>query len=891
MENSNESRPPRWPIWLLRFFLKASYLEEIEGNLEERFHDNLLAYRKRRAKFEYVRDALLHIRPALMRNWAGQKKLNHISVFSLYIKSAFRILLKNRAYSIINLLGLSVGMGVCLVIFQYTYLELSYDQFHTDHDQIYRVIIEETNGAGHESYPNGIGYGFAPAAMDEIPEITGYLRKERVNRVATVTNPDNKRVFYEEVNDLLFADAGFFELFNFPLLRGNEKSVFNDSYSIVITEKTATKYFGDEDPIGKRLVISGPPSPGEYLVTGVLEDIPLNTHWQFDFLIPIKNYIEYGWGGAVKRNDDWNGFNVINYLKIEATADKLAVINKLNAMIAARRTEEDTRKQVSLQPLKDIYLESGHLSYQGHFDSTGSIRDILIFGIISGFVLLIAWVNYINLSVTQSIQRTKEVGIRKTLGAIRHQLMAQFISESLLLNTLAGALAIGLAFLILPLLSNFLDKPLEMSLVRLPEFWAVFLAFIVLGAIVSGIYPAFLLSGHQPIVSLKPQANSPRTSVFRKGLMVFQFLISFLLITATYLVYEQVSFLKTRELNVDMEKILVIKGPRVVPDKKKGLENFKVFRTEMARHANIEAVTGSLFTPGDFWTRPYRQPGVPGNEAAYSRTFYTTLNFAETYDLEFVAGGPFTREMPDEKVVIINEAAVAAFGFESAEQSINQKLAGKSGGRNERIVGVVKNFHWHSLREAHEPYVIGLYENNLTEHVSIRLNTSDLSNTLTDLRDSFEKFFPGNPFDYYFADSAFNKQYQSEQKFSQLFLFFSILAIFIGCIGLFALVSYNANLRVKEIGIRKVLGAHVSVILVLLSKQYLRLFAVSILLGAPVAWLAGNRWLNHYDTRIPLSLPVFLVPSIVMLLIATLTIAQRTIRTARANPVNALRNE
>lgn len=891
MENNSDPRPPGWPIRLLRLFLNASYLEEIEGNLKERFHDNLQESSRARARIEYIRDALLHMRPTLMRNWAGQKKLNRLSVFNLYIKSAFRMLVKNKAYSIINLLGLSVGMGICLVIFQYTYQELSYDQFHEDHDQIYRVIIEETNSTDRESYPNGIGYGFAPAAMDEIPEITGYLRKGRVNRVATVTNPDSKRVFYEEVNDVLFADASFFELFNFPLLRGNKKTVFNDNYSIVITEETAKKYFGEEDPIGKRLIISGPPSPGEYLVTGVLEEIPPNTHWQFHFLIPIKNYIEYGWGGAVKRNGDWNGFEVINYVKTEANADLNAVKNKLDAMIAAHRTEEDIQKRVALQPLKDIYLKSGHLSYQGYFNSIGSLRDILIFGVISGFVLLIAWVNYINLSITQSIQRAKEVGIRKTLGAIRHQLVAQFISESLLLNAFSAALAMGLAFLLLPLLGNFLGKTLEMSLTQLPEFWVAFALFAGLGAIVSGIYPAFVLSGYRPITALKPQTGHHGTSFFRKGLMVFQFLISFLLITATFLVYQQVSFLKTQELNVDMEKILVLKGPRVVPDKEKGLENFKVFRTEMARHANIEAVTGSLFTPGDFWTWAYRQPEASNEEAPYARTFYTTLNFAETYGLEFIAGGPFTREMPDEEVVIINEAAVEALGFESPEQSVNQKLVGELQTRNERIVGVVKNFHWHALREAHEPYVISLYENRLTEHISIRLNTSDLSNTLADLRTGFEEFFPGNPFDYYFADAAFNEQYQSEQKFSELFLFFSILAIFIGCIGLFALVSYNADLRAKEIGIRKVLGAQIIIILLLLSKQYFRLFAVSILLGVPVAWLVGNNWLNHYDTRIPLNLQVFLIPSLVVLLIATLTIAQRTIRTARANPVDALRNE
>lgn len=883
--------PPRWPLWLLQKIVKRDYLEEIQGNLEERFQDNVRTFGPASARRKFIWDTLSMINPVLLKNWDGERSLNRYGVLRLYLRSAGRTLIKNKVYSIINLLGLTVGMGICLVIFQYIHLELSYDQFHKDHDQIYRAIIEETNSNDKESYPDGIGYGFAPAALKEIPEIIDYVRKGRINRTATVTNPESKAVFYEDVNKVLFADVSFFDLFDFPMLSGDKSTVFRDNYSIVITEKTARKYFGDQDPIGKGLRISGPPSPGEYTVTAVLKDIPLNTHWQFDFLIPIKNYIAYGWGGAVKRNGDWNGFNVINYFKVEPSADIAGLENKLNVLIASHRKEEAIQKQVVLQPLKEVYLKSNHLAYQGHFNTTGNVQDILIFGLISAIVLLIAWLNYINLSITQSIQRAKEVGIRKTMGATRSQLVTQFISESLLLNAFSAVLAIGLAHLLLPLLGGFLDKELEMSLIRMPEFWISFVLFIGLGAVVSGVYPAFVLSAYRPITALKAEVGQNRMSFFRKALMVFQFLISFLLITATYLVYQQVSFMRSQELNVDMERILVLKGPRVVQNAERGIENFRIFRTEMAKHANVEAVSGSLFSPGDFWASSYRKVGAPPGETAYSRGFYTTLNFENTYGLEFLAGGSFTGQMPDEKSIIINEEAVKAFGFESPQQAVNTKLVGESNKREEKIVGVVKNFHWHSLREGHEPYVISLYENRLTENISVRLNTSDISNTLADLRSGFEKFFPGNPFDYYFADAAFNEQYRSEKKFSQLFFFFSILAIFIGCIGLFALVSYNAELRAKEIGIRKVLGAKVNAILILLSKQYFWLFGMAIVLGTPMVWVFGGNWLSNYATRISLGFQVFLIPSFLILLIGCLTIAQRTIRTANINPVDALRNE
>jgi len=889
MEKQERPGPPKWPLKILSCLLRADYLEEIEGDMRERFEDNLDRYGRSKARSIYFLDSLKLLSPALLKDWGGDHSLNNLGMFRLYLKAATRTLVKNKVYSLINLLGLTVGMGVCLVIFQYVYFELSYDQFHRDHDQIYRVVVEETNSSSRESYPDGIGYALGPTALAELPEVIHYIRKGRVNRTAAVTNLEDKSVYYEEANRLLYADPSFFEIFNFPLTQGQKANIFEDRYSIVITQSTANKYFGDKDPIGKVLQISGPPTPGEYYVTGVVEDPPVNSHWQFGFLLPMNTYIEYGWGGAVKKNDDWNGFKVITYFKLDESADPQQVKQKLDQLVARNSQQEDVRKEVTLQPVSDIYLGSEALTYPGHFNSTGSMQNIVIFSVISVFILLIAWVNYINLAIAQSLQRSKEVGVRKALGAHRGQLISQFVMESTLINLLAAALALGLATLLLPLVSQFVGKTIEMNLIYLPEFWGVLLCIVVLGALLSGLYPAFILSGFRPINALKDQHSAPGKSRLRKGLMVFQFLTSLLLITATYIVFKQVSFLKNQELSMDLEKILILEGPRVVSDREKAVESFRVFREELARHASIEAVSGSLFAPGNFWTGGYRLPGQPISEAPYSQGFYTTLNFENTYQLEFLAGGPFSSQMQDEKVVIINEEVVKALGFDSPEEAINQKLVNVN--RSENIVGVVKNFHWHSLRDRHRPYIISLYENRLTETISIRLNTQDITNTLAHIKTTFDELFPGNPFDYHFADAAFDSQYDAERQFGKLFFFFSVLAIFIGCVGLFALVAYSANLKVKEIGIRKVLGAKVTHIVLLLSREYFYLILLTIVIATPAVWLVGGQWLESYAHRIALSPDLFLLPAFGLTLIAILTIAHRTISTAHTNPVDSLKNE
>ncbi len=887
ISDSSQTSPPQWPLKLLGHFLKESYLEEIEGDMEERFYDNIERYHSRKARQLYVRDSFKLLRPALMKKVGGDVRLNHYGMFKYYLKTGYRSLIRDKAYSVINILGLAVGMGACLMIAQYLFFEMSYDQFHNDYENTYRVVLKEANTELQETYPN-IGHAFGPAAQAKIPEVKRYIRKERFFRGAIVTNPENQHVFHEAVNDLLFVDPSFFQVFNFPLTSGNYSTLFSDKYNIVITESTAKKYFSTEDPIGKTLNVNGPPSPGDYTVSGVLEDPPPNSHFQFDFLMPIDNYLTYGWGGAVKNKDGWNGFSVITYLHLDASANLNLVTAKLNDLIALnKRQGDDIVEEVILQPIADIYLKSSHLTDAGFIDQLGNEQSLWVFTIVSFLILLMAWVNYINLATARAMQRTKEVGIRKSMGAYRNQLLGQFILESLLTNIFAALLSLGLASLFLPLLNDILSKEITMSLYNLPKFWIGFVLVFLLGTMLSGLYPAFVMSSFRPIAMLRFYGNSAGGNTnLRKWLITFQFIISLLLISATYMVYKQTSFMKNRDLGMNLEQILILRGPQVNIDT---VNHYAAFFNELRNHHSISSASGSLMVPGQYWILPYHKLGQSPSDIPHTRGFFASLDFDKTYSLQMMAGQGFTKDMMDHEAVIINEAAVQAFGFSTPEDALSQKL--KIGSRARTIVGVVKNFHWHSLAEDHKPYVIDLYEKNAHPYLSIRVNTSNLKETLQYVESTFQTHFPANPFEYFFASESFNRQYSAEQQFGKLFLSFSALAIFIGCIGLFALVSYAANMKVKEIGIRKVLGASIKSIVLLVSKEYFKLIVLATVLATPLIWIAGKSWLDNYAYHVSLGLDIFFVPIIILVLIAILTVSHRTISSATANPVDSLRDE
>ncbi|AYB33047.1 FtsX-like permease family protein [Chryseolinea soli] len=887
MRPREKKKTPPIANWLASKFINTHLLEEFFGDLEEIYGERRASRGRAYANLMHWFD-VLHLIMGFASFHSFKSQNNPVFMYKHYLLITFRNLVRTKIYSVINILSLGVGMGVCLVICQYIYFELSYDRFHENYRNTYRVILEEVNTDLKETSP-AIGYSFGVRVKEEIPEIKQFMRMQRFNRGAIVTNSVNQLIFHEEINDLLFVDPSFFQMFNYPLKKGTLKSLFNDKYNVVITEATAKKYFGADDPMGKVLNINGPPSPGDYTVTGVLEDLPLNSHLQFDFLIPMENYIELGWGGAVKEQGGWDGFSVVTYLTVDESANLDLIQQKLNRLIA-QHDNKGVVKKVILQPIADIYMKSNRYSDPGFLNSEGNMQNIRIFSVISFFILFIAWANYINLSTARSLSRAKEVGVRKSIGAFKKQLISQFLFESLWVNLIAAIVSIGFAFLLLPFLNDITGKEIQLSLLQKPMFWFCFFAIILFGSLLSGLYPAFVLSSFKPISMLGANKITRMGNInLRKSLIVFQFLTSLLLISGTYLVYRQTSFMKGQELTIALEKILVLRSQQVAIDTNVVQSNFNSFCHEMLGLHEVSAVTSSTVIPGQFGVNPYRRLGQPESAIPYTRSIFAGWGFPETYGLKFIAGSSFTEGMREEAVVIINASALQGFGFDSPENAIHQKLV--IGDQQKTIVGVVENFNWHSLREPHVPYVISLSNVSLNPYISVRMNMSDITGSLAQVESKFRSFYPDQPFEYFFAEDAFNRQYQSEVQFGKMFFSFAALAIFIACIGLFAMVSYSATLKVKEIGVRKVMGASTGNLMIMLSREYVILLLIANILAIPAVVYGGANWLDNYALRIDLGFEFFLLPGLALVIFSFITVSYRTYMTARTNPVESLRAE
>ncbi|WP_422082088.1 ABC transporter permease [Ulvibacterium sp.] len=908
MEQNKKSGTPALANWLASKFLKKAQHDEFLGDLEEMYWDRLSRSGKPYACTKYWLD-MLHI-------LIGFSILNpfktNAAMYKHYLIIAKRNLWRNKVHSSINILSLGIGMGVCLLIAAYVHFEFSYDRFHDNLKNTYRVVIGETKEGGEKGSAPYTSYAFAETAEAEIPEIDGFVRVYQADESAVVTNPEIGKPIGEDAADFLFVDKSFLDRFNFPLKAGTPESVLDGLYDIVITEEIAQKYFGPENPLGKGIRIDGGNSPGDYTVTGVLEKLPLNSHLRFDFLLPLENFWKVGNGGSVNRYGGWERKWYGTYFTVGGTSDPAMVGEKLDALLLKYKGEviSENRgvEKTVLQPLGDIHLKSGTYAIPDYAANKGNLLNVRIFALIAFFILFTAWFNYINLSTARSMHRAKEVGIRKSIGAQKKQLVRQFLTESFLVNLTAAMLALGFALSALPLLGSVIGKELDYGLFNSMLFWVSFLAVVVLGSILSGLYPAFVLSSFRPISALGGGKSASLGNLnLRKGLIAFQFVTSLLLIAGTFLVYKQVTFMKSQELGMDIEKILVLKGPTIVPDAPEvtdgtdmeqirasqafGRTTFDAFRRELEAHSSISSVTGSRAVPGmsrNISRQDIRKMGEPESAGKYGKSFPIGTGFVETYGLELLAGGSFSEDMAKDEYVIVNQEALRAYGLGSPRDALQEKIM--IGSRPRTIAGVVKDFHWQSLKDAHTPYVLRS-GGGINVFISAKIGTSDIAVSLAYIESIYNTFYPDNPFDYFFMDDAFDRQYREDIQFGNLFLGFSLLAIFIGCIGLFALVSYSANLKMKEIGIRKVLGASTGNLMLLLSKEYLVMLGMAVILSIPAILYFGKLWLANYAFRTEMGVDIVLAPALVLFVIAILTVSRQTYSTATSNPVDALRPE
>jgi putative ABC transport system permease protein len=807
-----------------------------------------------------------------------------------YLTSVWRYISRNKAFTSINLLGLVIGMTAFMLIVQYVLHELNYDSFWGNSERVYRVQLDRYDkGELSTRWASGCA-GIGPDLKANFPEVEHYVRMHKSNALLSYGD-----TFFKE-EAVYYASQDFFSVFGFHLLSGEDSTALKGLNKIVLSQSMAKKYFGDADPVGKTMRNNG---EVEYLVTGVYKDFPENTHMDIDAMLSFATYAKLvGKPNEAALNEwQWDGFLTYVLLRENTSlpgrqAGAKALEEKLPVYVQKRAGDDFKRYNSGMtfhfMPVTDIHLDSDFI---GEFKANGSRDTTYFLLIIAALIIVIAWINYVNLSTAKSIERAREVGVRKVMGGFRWQLVQQFLVESLLLNTIAVMVSIGAVILLTPWFNELTDRELGYLLFRQKMFWVWTMALIAGGALLSGLYPAFVLSAFRPVEVLKGRfKNTGKGVYFRKGMVVLQFMASVMLIVGTYTVYTQINYMRNQKLGISIDQTLVVNSPNITDSTYSN--KFEVLKNRLTQYPEVTAVSASSSIPGaspDWNAGGIRRLSQREDEQKQYRVIMMDHDYIPLYGLEMAAGRKFSGNIPNEfKTVMLNEAGARHMGFLNLEDAIDDEI--NFWGDTFRIVGIVKNFRQESLKKNFEPLIFR-YNNAPYGYYSIKFNTATVKASLARFEQDWKDLFPGNPFNYFFLDEHYNKQYQADQQFGKVFGLFSGLAIFIACLGLFGLSSLTAVQRTKEIGVRKVLGASVSSILTLVSKDYLVLMGLAITLATPLTWWIMNNWLQEFANRIPLAWWIFTLPSLLVIAIAFLTVSIHTIRVARTNPVRSLRYE
>ena len=786
---------------------------------------------------------------------------------------AIRNLSKHSAYSLINILGLAVGMTCCLLIMLFVQDELSYDQFHKNSDQVYRVTRDFLNDNQQSDFH--IGSVSAPIGKhlrEDFPNIT-VMRSIRHHMGVLLKRGD----FSAYTDDFLWTDPTFFDLFTFQLIQGDPKTALTNPNTIVLTQSAAQKYFGNENPFGQTLMRGNT----ELTITGIMPDLPHNTHLKFDILGSFAT-IEQQWSPSNFTN--WGNNSYPTYVMLPKNMSADHIQQQLpNFMQRHAPRDQATNSNLYLQKIIDIHLRS-HLD-----DESGQRSDITyvyLFSAIAFFILLIACVNFMNLSTARSTNRAREVGMRKVVGAHRSQLIRQFLGESLFLATLALLLAVALVELTLPWFNSFVNKPLTFSFLKDPSLILTLITITLFVGLISGSYPALFLSRFLPIAVLKGKlSTNTKQTRLRKGLVIFQFTTSIALIICTIIIFQQLNHTQTKNLGLNKERIVII--PRFSQSLH---QRYQTIRQELLQHPNIINMTVSRFIPSQQLLDGNTYRMKVGNETRKSdmRMKAVIPNFLETYNINLLAGRSFSHTIAsDSLALVLNATGAKSFGL-SPQEAINKTV--RWWGKTWTVIGVTNDYHFESLHEPIKPLVMFL-KPNWSFHAAIRLGQGDTAQTLAFIKEKWAHHRPNAPFEYHFLEDRFNSLYKSETDQAHLLSTFSLIAIFVACLGLFGLVSFAVSQRLKEIGIRKVLGASQQSLLLLLSKDFIQPVLFANLIAWPIAYFAMNQWLQNFAYRITQDITAFIIGGLLTFAIAFITISTQALKAARANPTDILRNE
>ncbi|NBC16737.1 MAG: FtsX-like permease family protein [Bacteroidetes bacterium] len=799
-----------------------------------------------------------------------------------YLTIALRHLRRHPGYAAINVVGLAVGMACCLLILLFVRDELSYDRFHDNAERVYRIVSDW----GDFSVP-ATSWPVVSRLEDDFPQIEAHARLLQTDGLVRYGDES----FVEE--HLFAANPAVFDVFSFPLRQGDPATALSRPFTTVITPEIAEKYFGDADPMGQTLRVD---NQYDLEVTGVLEPIPAASHVHPDFFLSwstLDAALDYSEAMA----DNWGANGIYTYLLLPENADPTTLEAQFPDFVDRHAGSDWNGATLLLQPLTDIHLHSHHNS---EIEPNGNIAYVYVFSIIAAFVLLIAGINFVNLSTARSAERAKEVGVRKSMGAQRGQLVRQFLAESVVLAVLALVLAVALVALALPAFRALSGKALDVGVLTDGFTLAAFAATTLVVGVLAGAFPAFVLSRFQPVRVLRGRLRQGRGGGWlRKGLVTFQFAVSVVLIVGTAVVYTQLDYLRSARLGFDQERVVMV--PMQGGDDVH-LPRYDAFRQALAQQPGVEAVSASSEgLPSELLNGTgiaFADAGVPDDSLQGLRLVAVSHDFFDALGAEMVAGRGFSRELPtDSGAFVVNEAALDLLAqdlpqpLRAPADALGKQLRGWSEWPPRGpLIGVADNFNMATLHESVEP-ILFMLQPDWFSHYVVRVQPGDLDATLGALRSTWAQFYPDWPFDYRFVDQAFDAQYRAEERLGQIFGIFAGLAILIACLGLFGLAAFTAQQRTKEIGVRKVLGASVTQIVALLSKEFVALVGLAFVIAAPVAYLAMDRWLSDFAYRTDLSAFLFLGAGGIALAIAVLTVSYHALRAALADPVQSLRYE
>ncbi len=875
------NHPPTFFLKFFRWFCHPKLQKYIEGDLMELYEERKVKSGKLQADLKFVRDVLLLFRPSIIRPMEGYQNLNNYGMIKNYFKISLRQLIKNKTFTFINVFGLVLGISFSTMLYTYVSNELSYDSFHQKSDRIYRALWVNKSIPDNVRTFGSIVPLIGPELVNSFPEVEEMTRLFQFSGQVVVEIGDAN---YSERNWFTTEEANFFNVFDFDFIAGDKATALSQSFSVVLTESTAKKYFGDENAIGKTFNLQ---NIGVVKVTGIIKDLPKNSHLQFDLLFS-KILVTQDWTDYL---NSWQDVGAFTYVVLKEGKSIHEVEAKMPAFRKKNWGPDLENREIAFQPIQDIYLHSGDIQ-NGAESEQGQLSYVYIFSSMAIFLLIIAAINYINLTTSKVSSRAKEIGIRKVAGAVKTQLIFQFLTEAFVITFLSMLLSLVMMNLCFPFFNSITGKDFELTFSNMGEFIPALLAIALIIGIIAGSYPAFYLSKLKPVATLKSQTAFTKSRFnLRTSLVVFQFTITIVLIVATLVISNQINFIQTKDIGFDKEQLMIIDiNSSAVRNQ------FQAMKNEFAKIAGVQQVAVSSRVPGE-WKNIRQVYARTTNEAGANADSLQTyfMGFDEdmmsTYQLQLAAGSFFKGTAADSMNVVINVSAVKAMNLQNPIGTVLQ-ITTRNGKWNAQVIGVLQDFNFQSLHQKIAPIIIG-YRNNPVQAIDyFTLKVSgDTQPLIEGAAKVCEKFDPETPVEYHFLTEQLNNFYVSEKKAGMIFQMAGALSILVACLGLLGLANYHVERKSKELGIRKILGAGSLNLFLMVSLSFTRQVALAFVLACPLAWYVMREWLSAFEYRIPLGAGVFVLAGAIVLLLALFTVSYQSVKAAMFNPIDSLRKE